>query len=75
MEELNIVHLASEAGFIEAFWEHLWKARVANPLATQREVFEYLNNYYEEKVGEPRYPSFDAFRVRRDRRLQKKLQK
>jgi len=68
-QQHDIKQLATERGFTEAFWSLLAERRRAGLNITQREVFDELNDYYEEIIGEPRFSSFDAFRVRRDRRV------
>lgn len=60
--------LVTGRGFIRAFWAELRKRRAEDPGATQQDAFWYLNNHFEEVFGEPRFPSFDAFRKYRDRR-------
>jgi len=65
----NDVHrLVTETGFIEAFWQRLRELRSVDPMATQVEAYESLNDEYREVFGEDRFKSFDAFRKRRDRR-------
>ena len=62
-----IHRLVTESGFIEAFWERLRERRRKDPSVSQEAVFEELNEEYREVFGEDRFPSFDAFRKRRDR--------
>ena len=62
-----IHRLVTESGFIEAFWERLRDRRRKDPSVSQEAVFEELNEEYREVFGEDRFPSFDAFRKRRDR--------
>ena len=60
--------MASRDGFIRLFWTTLAERRQADPHVTQETVFEDMNDYYEEQIGEPRFKSFDAFRKCRDKR-------
>lgn len=71
MRRYDIRQLATEKGFTEIFWSLLADYRRDGLNVTQRGVFDELNDYYEQEVGEPRFPSFDAFRVRRDRRVKR----
>lgn len=73
MEEL-LKQLCTDSGFIAAFWERLRDYRAQGRSVSQREVFEELNGLYEEEIGEPRFPSFTAFRLKRDRMFRKSLE-
>lgn len=64
----KLKRMASTKGFIALFWETLIEYRKAGNGISQRKVFEQLNEEWEEEIGEPRFPSFDAFRKVRDRR-------
>lgn len=68
MNEITVMQLITKAAFIETFWRTLRECRSTNPRVTQREVFDMLNDRYEELSGEPRFSSFDSFRKCRDRR-------
>lgn len=65
--EEDIYRLVTRKGFEEAFWKTLRQWRAEEPKVTQRRVFEYLNDLYEETFGEPKFVSFDSFRMYRDR--------
>lgn len=60
----HIAHLVTDDGFIEEFW----KLIRSMPGATHEQVFEILNEEYRNFFGEDRFPSFDAFRKKRDRK-------
>jgi len=62
-EMKNLVPLE---GFTAEFWKEYRETG-----DTQREVFERLNEAYENAFGVARFPSFDAFRMQRTRALKK----
>lgn len=66
MKLLYIHKLVTDAGFIEEFWRRL---READPGTTQEDIFDRMNEEYKNVFGEDRFPSFDAFRKRRDRKM------
>lgn len=65
---IYIHRLVTEEGFIREFWRRLAEMRQQDPLVTQEEVFNTLNEEYRNVFGEDRFRSFDAFRKRRDKR-------
>ncbi len=71
MKEQDIRQMMTDEGFTELFWRRLSTERKAGRKASQREIFEELNDEYEAEFGVARFPSFDAFRVKRDRRTRK----
>lgn len=60
--------LASRRGFVDEFWARLKRYRAEGKNVTHKQVFEELNDYWESEIGEPRFPSFNAFRKCRDKR-------
>lgn len=66
----TVKRIVTDSGFIAEFWDRLWQYRKTEPATTHRAVYEELNALFEAEYGEPKYKSFDAFRVKRDR-LQK----
>ena len=58
--------LVSLEGFTAEFWREYRETG-----DTQREVFERLNNAYHNAFGVYRFPSYDAFRMQRDRKTKK----
>lgn len=69
--EEDIYRLVTREGFEETFWKTLRQWREEDPKVTQRSVFNYLNDRYEETFGEPKFVSFDSFRMFRDRKRRK----
>jgi len=63
-----IWRMATRAGFIELFWERLFDIRKYVPELRQEDLFEDMNEMYLATFGEPRFPSYDAFRKYRDRK-------
>lgn len=69
---MELRDLITETAFIETFWRELHKRRGAGVWITHKQLFEELNDFYEDETGEPRFSSFDAFRKCRDRKVNKK---
>lgn len=63
--------IVTDEGFLEVFWEELGKCQSQGNPVTQETVFDMLNSLYEETYGKPKYVSFDAFRMQRNRRIRK----
>lgn len=61
-DKARLWRMVTRKGFTSLFWEELAERRRLNPATTRREVFEALNDLFEEEFGEPRYPSYDTFR-------------
>ena len=62
--------LATRNGFIATFWEELAERKKAGAEhATQLEVYEELEAEIEAAIGSPVFPSFDAFRQYRNRKI------
>lgn len=70
MEELE-KKLVTDRGFIDEFWSRVSDAQLSGHYVTHIAVFEELNGIYESAFGEPKFPSYDAFRMRRDRHRDK----
>lgn len=68
---MELRDLITETSFIETFWRELRSRRTVGSRITHKQLFEELNDFYEEETGEPRFPSFDAFRKCRDRKVSK----
>ena len=63
--------LVTNDGFITEFWRVLAEKRSEGENVTQEDVFNELNAEFSAIFGEPRFPSFDAFRKMRDRKSAK----
>lgn len=74
MEEIE-KQLVTDSGFIEEFWRRLAAYRQTDPKVTQLAVFDELNDLYETIYGEPKFSSYDAFRMRRDRKARRPAKK
>lgn len=61
LEQLS-TQMVSGCGFIAAFWTRLIEYRKADIPISQRQVFDELNDFYESRYGQPRFPSYDAFK-------------
>ncbi len=59
--------LVTDTGFIREFWRRLYEMRSSDSSVSQEAVFDILNEEYHSVFHEYKYPSFDAFRKRRDR--------
>ena len=66
MNEDEIKNLISLEGFTAQFWKEYRETG-----GTQREVFDRLNAAYQNAFGVYRFPSYDAFRMQRDRKTKK----
>lgn len=66
MNEDEIKNLISLEGFTAQFWKEYRETG-----GTQREVFDRLNAAYHNAFGVYRFPSYDAFRMQRDRKTKK----
>lgn len=64
---MYVHRLVTDAGFIREFWRRLREMRETDPSVSQETAFEILDEEYRSVFGEPRFPSFDAFRKCRDR--------
>lgn len=60
--------LASRRGFVDEFWARLKQYRAGGMNVTHIEVFNELNDLWEAEIGEPRFPSYNAFRKYRDKK-------
>ena len=60
--------LASRKGFVDEFWTRLKQYRAGGMNVTHIEVFNELNDLWETEIGEPRFPSYNAFRKYRDKK-------
>lgn len=69
MADLNLDRLVSAEGFIEAFYEQLRDYQASGQRVTNEDVFDALNNRFMERFGVYRFPSYNAFRKKRDRML------
>ncbi len=61
-DKARLWRMVTRKGFAALFWEELAERRRSKPATTRREVFEALNDLFEDEFGEPRYPSYDTFR-------------
>ena len=59
---MKAVDLVTFKGFLHAFWTEYRRGG-----RSQEDVYDYLEGIYFGEFGEHRFPSFDAFRMRRDR--------
>lgn len=69
MDDLR--NLISFDGFERAFWHMV----SSGEYHSQEAAFDALNDRFFDWCGEYRFPSFDAFRVKRDRRAKRVLGK
>jgi len=66
--EEKLFSLLTRDGFVNAFWRDLNVRRAQDPNTTQRQVFESLDALYFKEIGHHQFPSFESFRMYRDRR-------
>lgn len=66
IDELTF-RMVTRDGFVGAFWDILKSRYAAGEKVSHRQVFDELNDRFEDVFGEPRWPSFDAFLKYRDR--------
>lgn len=64
MDEIQAIDLVTLRGFTQAFWKLYRTGTYHN----QREVYYTLEGIFFAQFGEYRFKSFDAFRMKRDRR-------
>ena len=65
----NILILISAEGFTREFWER------SKNYKTLKSCYEDLEKDYQNTFGKRRYSDYDSFRVCRDRKTKKRLQK
>ena len=63
----QVYQMITRKGFIALFWAELNRRRGDDPTVTYEQVFKELNERYLREFGEPRYRSYNAFRMYRDR--------
>lgn len=63
----NPISLVTFDGFEKEFWSNYRNYNSAGFKVSQEQVFDELNQLFDDYFGEPRFPSFDAFRKQRDR--------
>lgn len=61
----RILKLRTPTGFDELFEQEISRHR------THKEAFQVLNDEFEEAFGEPRYTSYDSYRISRSKRIKK----
>lgn len=62
---------AVELVTLKSFTKTFWRVYAANT-AGQQDIFYALDEIYYDRFGEHRFPSYDAFRMARDRRTKRK---
>jgi hypothetical protein len=60
----DIIRMFTRQGFIDLFWERLQAARKADTAATQKAVFDSLNDHWFNVMGYFRYSDYNSFRQR-----------
>ena len=65
IDEIKATDLVTKRGFTKAFWELYGSGMYRS----QREAYEALEVIFFEAFGENRFPSFDAFRMHRDKKI------
>lgn len=63
----DIKRMVTGRGFSEVFWERVQADRRAGGKLTFRACYAQMELEYEAEYGEPRYPSYEAFRKARER--------
>lgn len=63
----KVYRMVTRHGFVSVYWEELVKKRKEDKDASAEAVFDELNGIFEAEFGEPRFPSYDAFRMYRNR--------
>lgn len=66
--EEKLFSLLTRDGFVETFWRDLKVRRAQDPNTTQRQVFNTLDELYFKEIGCHQFPSYESFRMYRDRR-------
>lgn len=64
MQEIDalVLKLVTRERFVETFWHELAEERREHPTVKRREVFDRLNDLYENAFGRPQFPSWEAFK-------------
>jgi hypothetical protein len=63
----DIKRMVTGRGFSEVFWERIQSDRRKGGKLTFRACYAQMELEYEAEYGEPRYPSYEAFRKARER--------
>lgn len=63
----DIKRMVTGRGFSEVFWERIRADRRKGGKLTFRACYAQMELEYEAEYGEPRYPSYEAFRKARER--------
>lgn len=70
MEEIQRL-LGTRSGFLKAFWDESKRRLREHGVSVHADVYDYLEDICRETFGEPRFPSYEAFRKYRDRQVNK----
>lgn len=63
----DIKRMVSARGFVEVFWERITADRKAGGKLTFRDCYSQMEVEFEAAYGVSRWPSYDAFRMARER--------
>lgn len=63
----DLKRMVTRRGFSEVFWERIRTDRRNGGKLTFRACYSQMELEYEAEYGEPRYPSYEAFRKARER--------
>ena len=60
------IQMLTKRGFVALFWEEYGKHVKNDPSVTHEQVYELLEQEYQNGTGQRRYANFKSFRTRRD---------
>ena len=63
----DIKRMVSARGFVEVFWERIIASRKEGGKLTFRKCYNQMEAEFEASYGVSRWPSYDAFRMARER--------
>lgn len=63
----DLKRMVTRRGFSDVFWERIRTDRRNGGKLTFRDCYSQMELEYEAEYGEPRYPSYEAFRKARER--------
>jgi hypothetical protein len=67
MIEPRYIRMMTRKGFAKLFWEELARMRLVDNKVTHEQVYEMMENDYQQQFGQRRYSSWESFRCNRDR--------
>ncbi len=58
----EITKMATRGGFVEVFWDRLQGCRRIGGTDSRQQIYDRMEQQYEEKYGAECFPSYEAFK-------------